>query len=137
MRLCSRAGRTIFERQPQDEAPGNRRLILRGDLTHVQGDTIFLRPAGPAGELGVARSMAISIHRSSGIRSRAASAVRSGVIFAIIGSLSMGINYDRPDVTWGVASRGEAFALGAGVGAALGVVLGTFYPTERWQRIRQ
>ncbi|HEU4994157.1 MAG TPA: hypothetical protein VFT29_05030 [Gemmatimonadaceae bacterium] len=128
---------TIRERQAQDEAPATRRLILRGDLVRLEGDTLFLRPAGTVGELGVARSAAVTIHRSRGVRSRAESAVRSGVGFAILGALFAGVNYQEPHRTYGVAHRGDAFALGAGIGAAFGIVYGAILPTERWQRIRR
>jgi hypothetical protein len=125
----------IRERQPQDEAPALRRLVLRGQLTRVAADTLFLRPGGTVGEIGIARATAISIHRSRGVRSRAASAARSGLGLAIAGSLIAGFSYRKPNHTYGVTNRSEAFALGAGIGALTGIVFGALLPTERWERV--
>ena len=126
----------IPERQPQDEGPALRRLVLRGQLTGVEADTLFLRPSGTVGEIGIARASAISIHRSRGVRSRAASAARSGLVTEIAGSLIAGVSYRKPAQTYGVTNRGEAFALGAGIGALTGLVFGALLPTERWERNR-
>jgi len=89
------------------------------------------------GELAIARVDAISVHRSLGVRSRVASAVRSGLLYGIEGALVLGVAYHEPDRMFGVIHRGEAVALGGSVGAVAGMLLGALLPTERWQRVRR
>jgi hypothetical protein len=131
-----RARIVVREAQAQDEAPGRKQLILRGNVTRVSGDTIFLRPVGTTGELGIPTSSALRLHRSLGVRSRPASAFRGAVTFAIVGAATFALTYRRDEMDYDVDSRGQAAALGAGVGAITGLVFGALQPTERWQRIR-
>lgn len=137
LRPGDRARIAIREAQPQDETPAQRRIILRGEVIRVNTDSLFLRVPGAAGELGILLPTALSVHRSRGVRSRPASALRSGVGLAVAGALFFGLTYGQPERDFGVINRGEAFALGAGIGAVTGIVLGALLPTERWQRVCQ
>ena len=130
-----RARIVIREAQPQDEDETKGRLILRGEVTRLQADTAFLRVPGATGELGVLLPTAISVHRSRGMRSRPASALRKGFGVAVAGALYFGLTYSS-DQDYGVTNRGEAWALGAGLGAVTGALIGALFPTERWQRVR-
>ena len=131
-----RARIVLRETQRQDETQTQRQLILRGDVASVSGDTVFLRFAGTVGAVGVPLGSAISVHRSLGVRSRPASAVRNGLLLATVGALYLGLTFSETH-DYGVVNRGEALALGAGLGAVTGAVIGALLPTERWQRIRR
>ena len=125
----------VREEQRQDEDATRRRLVLRGDLTRVSGDTLFLRPAGTVGELGIPMSSAQRLYRSEGVRSRAVSVIRNAVILGGLGVLYGGLLHNpRDDDPF--EGRGKAYLYGAAVGAATGIVWGALFPTERWQRVR-
>jgi hypothetical protein len=119
----------------QDESRTSRRMILRGSVTRLHADTLFLRPAGTTGELGVVRSQAISLHRSGGVRSRLASAARTSAFMAVGGAAWTGGTYRSVDRDLGIKNRGEAVAVGAIAGAVAGAIVGVFLRTERWTSI--
>jgi hypothetical protein len=126
----------VREGQRQDEQALRRELVLRGDVTRFSGDTLFLRPAGTTGELGVPMSSALRLYRGTGVRSRPVSALRNAVIFGIVGVGSAGIAHNpQRDGAFG-GSRGKAYLTGAAVGAVFGIVWGALLPTERWERLR-
>lgn len=125
---------TLPERRVQETSLKPQRLILRGDVVRVASDTIFLRPEGTIGELGVARSSAKSLHRSAGMRSRRSSALLTGGLIGFYGAMTGAQNWRR-DQTFGLANRWEAATVGALVGAMGGAAFGALRSTERWRRV--
>jgi hypothetical protein len=127
---------TLYEAQPQPEKPAARRLILRGELTRVDGDSLYLRPSALTGELGISRAAVRSLHRSRGVTPRGLNALRWGLFGAFEGAVALGVMYDPRQRDYGVINRGEAIALGASVGAISGAVWGALLPAERWKRVK-
>ena len=123
------------ESEAQDENPWRRGLVIRGRVTNVSRDTIFLRPASEVGELAIPLAGVHELRRSLGMRSRPMSALREAVGAGVILSLVMGGTFEPQRQTYGVNTRAQAFAVGAMWGAIGGAVIGALQPTERWQRI--
>jgi hypothetical protein len=131
LKLGDRVRIVVPESQPQGEAPLQRRIVLRGEVAYLRADTVFLRIPRTVGTIGVPLSNSISVHRSRGVPSRVANALRLGMPFGVAGAAYIGLTYsDRRD--YGVTNRWEAWALGAGVGAFGGALLGALFPLERW-----
>jgi hypothetical protein len=127
----------LYEDQPQRERPLQRRVHLRGILTRTTADSIYVRLNPATSELAIARPFILRLDRSLGVPSRAANALRWGLGFGLLGGILIGTAYDPDVLQFGVINRGEAFALGAGIGAVYGASLGALLPSERWRRIRQ
>ena len=123
------------EAQAQDETPLMRQFILRGTLTRLAAETLYVRPPGVPSALAVPNAVALTIHVSKGVRSRARSAARAGFLAALLGATFTGFTYEEPGHMYGVINRSEAIALGAGFGAVFGGLWGVVFPTERWQRV--
>jgi hypothetical protein len=128
---------TVPESQPQQEAPGSRRLVLRGEVTRVTRDStlidsIYIRPAPATSELGIPVSAIKSLQRSRGV-SRAESAVRMAFVLAVTTALFAPGLYDSEDDG---RSWEEQALFGAALGAGTGIVVGVIFPTEGWQRLK-
>lgn len=123
-------------RLPESEfqAVGPRGLLVRGRVTRLAGDTLYLAVADSVGPLAIPRSFIQQLHYSRGVPSRPLSALthglRVGMGFALIGALLNGLD-DNADL-----STGEAALLVGGVGFAVGAVVGALRPEERWRRVR-
>jgi hypothetical protein len=130
-----RAQVVVREVQRQDGTPLRREIVLRGDVTRFSGDTLFLRPAGTIGELGIPIMSALRLYRSGGVRSRAVSMIRNTFVGGLLGALYLGTMYygARENASENLATH---YLQGAAVGAATGLVLGALLPTERWHRLR-
>ena len=119
----------------QPETPYARRLAIRGNVSRVSIDTLFLRVFGTHGELAVPRTAVLSLFRSRGVPSRPVSGIRKGLTLGLLTSLYAGLTYG--DISkWGVNHRSDAFALGFGFGAMAGFLHGFVFPTERWTRVQ-
>lgn len=120
----------------QENGPGHR-LIVRGNVAGVTGDSIRLSIPGTTGTITVPRNDIRRMYLSRGEPSRVASALERGVGAAIVGALVWGLTND-PDRSdppnyssdWRAAGVGAAWA--GGVGAAVGLI----WPHERWRRVR-
>lgn len=113
-------------------APRAQRVIAV--VAHVAGDTIHALVPGTTGAVVMPRSSLRSLSISRGVPGRVESAWRQGGALAIglgIAFLAMRSNDDSPDFR----SGGEAAAVGAGMGFAIGATLGAISPSERWKRV--
>jgi hypothetical protein len=122
------------QRQSETFRPGE--LVLRGSVVRLAHDSVYIRPSGAAGALGIPLSSAVSVDRSLGLRPRPQSALRVGVITAIQSGLLWAAIQPGMSSKPGFESRSQALAVGAGVGAVVGIAIGAFLPGERWQRVR-
>ena len=125
----------VHEVFPQREAAFRRSQMLRGEVTRMTPDTLLLRPAPGLGELAVPLSQIQQLDRSLGVPSRGESALRNGIPAAVLGAVWFGLSYEKGEREYGVLNRGEATALGAGIGLAGGALWGAIAPTERWRRV--
>jgi hypothetical protein len=118
------------------QAWGPRQQWLRGDVSALTADTLYLRMHGTAGVVPIRRDMVKRIDRSLGMPSRPASAIQGAVGGAFLGALYGVLLRTVEAEEWRDRSVGEAAGLGAGTGAGIGFVLGAIFPTERWRRLR-
>lgn len=137
VQVGSRVRVWIPESAPQEGAPFIRRQMIRGEVTRSTPDTLTVRPSPDVGELAVPVAQIRRLDISRGVPSRARSAVEAAIGGAIATSLWFGLSYSLRDDDFGVNSRGQAFALGAGAGFVVGGILGALAPTERWRRLRR
>lgn len=126
---------TVAEPQPQQESPGSRRLVLRGEVTRLVPDSIYLRPSPVTSELSIPVVAVKSLQRSRGV-SRSATALRLAFVLAATTALySAGVHDDdRP--LMGADDWRDAALAGAAIGAGTGLILGVVFPTEGWRRLK-
>ena len=114
---------------------GHRGHLLRGRVTSLTSDTLYLAVTDSLGPLPIPRRLIERLEFSRGVPSRLASAARRGLIaaagFALL-SVAMNEIEDEPDRV----STGTAALIGGGVGLVFGGTLGAIYPNERWKRVR-
>jgi hypothetical protein len=118
------------EREPQTTS--RRGHDLRGTLARLSPDTLYLRITDSLGAVAIPRALIRRLQISRGVPSRAASAARSGVRWGVGLALFAAV---FPESIEGSPSRGEAAALGGGLGVAFGALVGALFPAERWKRI--
>jgi len=113
-----------------------RQQWVRGEVAALSTDTLYLRLPGTESPVAIRRSAIKRLDRSLGVPTPVESAFRGAVGWAFVGALHGVLlrAFDAED--WRDRSYGESAALGAGVGAAAGFVLGALFPSERWRRVR-
>jgi hypothetical protein len=115
---------------------GSRRgHLIRGRVTSLTSDTLYVAVTDSLGPLPIPRRMIERLELSRGVPSRFASAARRGLIAAAgFALLSIAINEidDEPDQV----DTGTAALIGGSVGLVVGGALGAIYPNERWKRVR-
>jgi hypothetical protein len=109
---------------------------LRGEVAALAVDTLYLRVPGTEAPVVIRRASIKRLDRSLGVPSRPASAIQGAVGMGIVGALYGVVLKSVGAEDWRHRSLGESTALGAGMGAGVGFVLGALFPTERWRRIR-
>jgi hypothetical protein len=131
------SGARVRARLPevQYQMDGVRGHLIRGRVTALSGDTLYLAVTDSLGPLAIPRSLIQRLDVSRGVPSRGLSALQRGVLSGALGALTgllvFGID-DEPD---GIVA-GEAALVYGGVSLALGGVLGALFPHERWKRVR-
>jgi hypothetical protein len=109
--------------------------LLRGRVTTLSPDTLYLAVTDSVGPLAVPRSLIEKLDLSRGVPSRGASALRQGLISAALSALTLVLINEA----WSGTSdwdTGEAALIGAGVGFASGAIVGAIFPRERWKSVR-
>jgi hypothetical protein len=121
--------------EAQYQLDGSRAHLIRGRITGLVPDTLYLAVTDSVGPLVIPRSLVQRLDISRGAPSRGVSALQRGLIFGVANALAalvaFGIN-DEPD---GIDSRDAALVWG-GSGLVIGGVLGALYPRERWKRVQ-
>jgi hypothetical protein len=119
----------------QYQMAGPRGQLLRGRVTALTPDTLYLSVTDSVGPLPVPRHLIDQIKLSKGVPSRFGNAMRNGlggaVGFALVSIVLNELN-EEPEQK----SVGDAALIGAGIGFALGSVTGAIWPTERWKKVR-
>lgn len=113
---------------------GPRVLEIRGALTGVTGDSLYVRLAASGAPVAIARERIERLAVSRGEPSRLGSAGRSALIWGGLGAL-WGYVLHSSDRAHGNTWEDEVGTL-ATVGAVTGFVLGLSFPYERWRNIR-
>jgi hypothetical protein len=109
---------------------------VRGHVAALAVDTLYLRLPGTESPVAIRRSAIKRLDRSLGVPTPVESAFRGAVAWAFVGAL-YGVLLRTVDAEdWRDRSLGESAALGAGMGAGVGFVLGALFPSERWRRVR-
>lgn len=110
---------------------------VRGEVAALAVDTLYLRVPGTESPLAIRRAAIKRLDRSLGVPTRAESALRGAVGWALLGAL-FGMSTGWPDWDGGLHDRslGDRAALGATSGAVIGFVVGALFPSERWRRVR-
>ena len=114
---------------------GHRGLLLRGRVTALAPDTLYLAVGDSLGPLAVPRALIERIEYSRGVPSRTSSALRRGLIGAVGVAVLFALSNEWRDDSDRIGT-GTAALVGAGFGLTLGGVLGALYPRERWARVR-
>ena len=112
-----------------------------GRVTAVDSTTISIQPDGAAAPVSIARTTVKRIDISRGVRTKGQGAKRGalrwGLIAAIVGAISLGLQHDT--VGENGTSAGEAAALGAFSGALVGGLIGAAAGAgragEKWEKI--
>jgi hypothetical protein len=119
----------------QYQFDGRRGLLIRGHVTALTPDTMYLTVTDSLGPLAVPRRLIQHLDHSRGVPSRSASAARRGVLAGAGAALLFALLNEMEEEP-GRMSTGSAALVGAGAGLTMGAVLGALYPHERWKRVR-
>ena len=114
---------------------GRRGHLLRGKVTALTGDTLYLAITDSLSPVPVPRRMIQRLEYSRGVPSRGASALRRGLLSAV-GSALFLVVWNELDGDEDRISTGEAALIGGGVGLVTGGITGALFPSERWKRVR-
>jgi hypothetical protein len=126
----SRVQVQVPERQYQLNV--HRGQMLRGKVTAIATDTLYLAVGDSIGPLAIPRSLIQHAYLSRGVPSRGESAIRRGVGGAIGGAL----------VGWIIGAldddidNGDAALIGGAIGLGTGALFGALFPQERWKRMK-
>jgi hypothetical protein len=116
----------------QYQFAGHRGHYLRGKVTTLTADTLYLAVIDSLAPIPIPRPFIERLEYSRGVPSRGASALQrgliSGVTTAIFFLLLNEIDDDGTDA-------GTAALVGGGIGLTLGGLSGALWPKERWKRV--
>ena len=125
----------IPEEAAQAETPVMHRFSIRGNVSRVVSDTLFVRIPGTMGDLSIPRSSIREVFRSRGVPSRPVSGFRRAIGIGLLTGIYTGLTYGQVS-DWGASDRTDAAMRGAAFGAIVGFMHGFLMPTERWKRVR-
>jgi hypothetical protein len=119
----------------QYQPGGSRGHLIRGRVSALTPDTLYLAITDSLGPVPVPRRLIERLQFSRGVPSRLESGVRRGLISAAGLALVMALwnEVDNPDE--GRTSTGTAALVGGGVGLIAGGAVGAIFPIERWRRV--
>jgi hypothetical protein len=117
----------------QYQFSGWRGHSLRGKVTALSADTLYLAVTDSLTPLPIPRRFIERLEYSRGVPSRGSSALRQGLISGVSTAiLFLLLNEIDDDGT----SAGDAALIGGGIGLTLGGISGALWPKERWKRIK-
>ena len=129
---------TLDEERRQMESRVFRTIIIRGEVTAENAESIWVRPTRVTGSVGISKAGIRTVSRSLGAPNRVRSLFREGIGGAIAGAIEGALFYHAfgtKNALFGANSRGEAAASGAKYGAAIFGVIGFLLPVEYWRRV--
>ena len=113
---------------------GSRGHLLRGRVTALSPDTLYLAVTDSIGPLAIPRRFIDKLALSRGVPSRAGSALKRGLVsgagYALLLAGIAGLDDDP-----GGWDAGDAALVGGAVGFATGAIFGAIYPRERWKSL--
>jgi len=104
---------------------------IRGTVQAIAPDTLYLDLPSGVGTFAIPRVAIRGVELSTGTPSRAVSALDFGSAGGFLGGLFLPSFMARPEHRFG--SRGGAVAASAGIGFAVGALVGGLFPRERWR----
>jgi hypothetical protein len=131
------AGTRVQAKLPeaQFQPVGRRGHLVRGRVTGLAADTLYLAVTDSVGSLAIPRHLIQRLDYSRGVPSRASSALTHGVRIGAATALLL-VLFDGLEEGSDRMSTETAVLAGAGVGFTLGAVVGAFRPQERWREVR-
>jgi hypothetical protein len=117
--------------EQQYQLDARRGQLVRGRVTGLAADTLYLAVTDSLGPLAIPRRLIQRIAVSRGVPSRGASAIRRGIASGIGGALlGLGIGLLDDDI-----DDSDAALIGAAIGFGTGAVSGALWPHERWKKL--
>ncbi|HZN96128.1 MAG TPA: hypothetical protein VFB61_00180 [Gemmatimonadales bacterium] len=114
---------------------GNQRgHLLRGRVSGLSSDTLYLAITDSVGQLAVPRHLIQRLDYSRGVPSRLSSALTRGLVGgAVLAATLALLNEVQEDPS---TSTGDVALIGAAIGFGTGAILGAIFPTERWKSVK-
>jgi hypothetical protein len=107
--------------------------LIRGRVTALAPDTLYVAVTDSVGPLAVPRSLIRHLDLSRGVPSRGSNALRQGIIQGAVSALTLVLLLELDDRQY---DTGEAALVGGGVGFGIGAIFGALFPRERWKSLR-
>ena len=114
---------------------GNQRgHLLRGRVSRLSADTLYLAITDSVGPLAIPRHLIQRLDYSRGVPSRLSSALTRGLVSGAVlaGVLALWNELEEDPGT----STGDAALIGAAVGFGTGAIAGAIFPIERWKSVK-
>jgi hypothetical protein len=121
--------------EAQFQPAGRRGHLLRGRVTRLAPDTLYLAVTDSVGPLAIPRAFIERLDLSRGVPSRTSSALVHGLKSAAAMALILAL-WNELEEEPNQTSTGTAALIGGGVGFATGALVGALRPQERWRRVR-
>lgn len=119
--------------ETQYQFDGKRGQFLRGRVTALSSDTLYLAVTDSIGPLAIPRGLIDQLALSRGVPSRAESALKRGLLSgALTALLAAGFAELEDQPRW---DTGTAALVGGAAGFGTGVIFGAIYPRERWKSL--
>lgn len=119
--------------EAQYQFDGKRGHFLRGRVTALSADTLYLAVTDSVGPLAVPRGLINDLAFSRGVPSRAESAVKRGLLLGALNALlTVGLTELDDNPGW---DTGKAALIGGAVGLGTGLIVGAIFPRERWKSL--
>jgi hypothetical protein len=114
---------------------GNQRgHLLRGRVSGLSADTLYLAITDSVGPLAVPRHLIQRLDYSRGVPSRLSRALTRGLVGgAVLAATLALLNEVQEDPS---TSTGDVALIGAAIGFGTGAILGAIFPTERWKSVK-
>jgi hypothetical protein len=120
--------------EKQYQLAGSRGHLLRGRVTALSPDTLYLAVTDSIGPLAIPRGLIDQLALSRGVPSRTQNAIKRGLLSGVSTALLFaGLSeLDDSSGRWGTE---DAALLGGAVGFATGAIFGALWPQERWKSL--
>lgn len=117
----------------QYQFAGTRGQFLRGRVTALNPDTLYLAVTDSVGPLAIPRGLIDRLAVSRGVPSRVESALKRGLLSGALTALLVAGLAELDDDPG--SDTGTSALVGGAVGFGTGVVFGAIYPRERWKSL--
>jgi hypothetical protein len=121
--------------EAQFQPAARRGHLLRGRVAGLASDALYLAVTDSLGPLAIPRNLIERLDYSRGVPSRASSALIHGVRAGVAMGLLLAL-WNELDEGSDRTSTGTAALVGGGGGFAVGALVESLRPQERWRRVR-